>query len=104
LRNNDGRFISAFFGFIPSLSDILLVEHTVIYHGLVVSKDLRVDKLVCYSDSLVCINLLNGHVEKFDIYAILIQNIQDMSILDNNITVCHTLRKSMHSFFFCEIW
>ena len=77
-------------GFIPSSSDILLAELNAINRGLIVSKGLGVDELVCYSDSLVCINLINGLVQKFHIYAVLIQDIKDMLIL-GNITVCHTL-------------
>ena len=72
LRSNVGRFISAFSGFIPSSSDILLAELTAIYHGLIVSKDLGIDELVCYSNSLLCINIVNGPAEKFHIYAVLI--------------------------------
>jgi ribonuclease HI len=57
LRNNVGFFLSAFSGFIPGSYDIILAELSAIYHGLIIAKDLGFVELVCYLDSLVCINI-----------------------------------------------
>jgi len=92
LRNYAGLFLSEFSGFIPNSDDIMLVELSAIYHGLILAKDLGYAELVCYYDSLVCINLINGPVEKYHVYAVLIQDIKDL-FLQSIVTVCHTLRE-----------
>jgi len=45
--------------------------------------------LVCYSDSLHCINLIKGPPMKFHAYAMLIQDIKEL-IDQINVTICHT--------------
>jgi len=72
LHDNLGLFLVGFSGFLPNSDDIMLTELSAIYHGLVMAKDLCYTELACYSDSLVCINLLNGHVERYHVYAVLI--------------------------------
>jgi ribonuclease HI len=70
LRNYAGLFLSGFSGFIPDSNDIMLAELSAIYHGLIIAKNLGYAELVCYSNSLVCINLINGPVEKYHVYAV----------------------------------
>jgi len=92
LRNNSGLFLAGFSGFLLNSDDIMLAKLSAIYHGLVTTKDLGYTELACYSDSLVCINLLNGPVERYHVFAVLIQNIKQL-LLQSNITVSHTLRE-----------
>jgi len=74
LRNNFGSFFVGFLGYILDLDDILFVEFSVVYHGLIMVKDLGYVDLVCYIGSLVCINLINGPFESYYVYTILIQD------------------------------
>jgi ribonuclease HI len=92
LRNNDGFFLSGFSGFIPGSDDIMLAELSANYHGLITTQNLGFVELVCYSDSLVCINLINGSLEKYHIHVVLIQDIKEL-LHQSNVTVCHTLRE-----------
>jgi len=69
LRNDACLFLASFSGFIPGSDDILLGELSAIYHGLIMAKDLGYAELACYSDSLTCINLINGPIERYHIYA-----------------------------------
>jgi hypothetical protein len=69
LRNDTGFFLAGFSGFIPSSDDILLGELSAIYHGLVMAKDLGYVEIACYYDSLTYINLINGPIERYHIYA-----------------------------------
>ena len=80
-----------FSGYIPDSYDIMLAELSAIYHGLIVAKDLSYAELDCYFDSLVCINLINGPMEKYHVYAVLIQDIKAL-LLQSTVTVCHTLK------------
>ncbi|MCI17304.1 RNA-directed DNA polymerase (Reverse transcriptase), partial [Trifolium medium] len=53
-RNIFGHYLA---GFIQGSSDILLAELYAIYKALLLAKDMSIDELVCYSDSLHCVNL-----------------------------------------------
>jgi ribonuclease HI len=63
-----------------------------IYKGLLLAKDISVDELVCYSDSLHFVNLIKGPQIKFHIYAVLIQDIKDQ-FSQTNVSLYHTLRE-----------
>jgi len=91
LRNNSGLFLAGFYGFLPISDDIMLAELSAIYHSLVLAKDLRYMELACYFDSLVCINLLNGPVERYHVYACSPSLEHKQLLLQSNITVSHTL-------------
>ncbi|GAU42452.1 hypothetical protein TSUD_235210 [Trifolium subterraneum] len=60
IRNTFGHYLTGFSGFIQGSSDILITELHDIYKGLLLAKDMSIDELVCYSDSLHCVNLVNG--------------------------------------------
>jgi ribonuclease HI len=90
LHNDAGLFLAGFSGFIPGSDDILLGELSAINHGLTTTKDLGYAELACYSDSLACINLINGPIERYHIYVVLIQDIKQM-LQQTNIVVSHTL-------------
>jgi hypothetical protein len=92
LRTNAGLFLAGFSGFIPVSDDILLGELSAIYHKLIKAKDLGYAELACYSDSLACINLINGHIERYHIYVVLIEDIKQI-LQQTNAIVSHTLRE-----------
>ena len=74
LRNDSSLFLSSFFGFIPDPDDILLAELSAIYHSITMKKYLGYAEFACYFDSLVCINLIYGPIERYHIFAVLIQD------------------------------
>jgi ribonuclease HI len=91
-RNTFGHYLVGFSGFIQGSSDILFAELYAIYKGLLLAKDMSVDELVCYYDSLHCVNLINGSQIKFHIYAVLIQDIKEL-LSQINVSLYHTLRE-----------
>jgi len=60
IRNSAIFFLAGFSGFLPPSSDILQAELTAIYYGLSMAKDMGITQLVCYSDSHLSINIING--------------------------------------------
>jgi len=92
LRNDADFYLSGFSGYIDGSSDIIFVELYAIYRGLLLAKDLNFIDLVCYSDSLYCVNLIQGSSMKFYVYAVLIQEIKEL-IAQINVTFCRTLRE-----------
>ncbi|GAU11996.1 hypothetical protein TSUD_196200 [Trifolium subterraneum] len=87
ILNVDGSYLES-----PGSSDILLTELFAIYKGLTLAKNMVIDELVYYSDSLHCINLIKGPSIKYHVYAVLIQDIKEL-MSQSNITLCHTLRE-----------
>jgi len=92
LRNDVGLFHANFSGFISRSDDILLAKLSAIYHGLTMAKDLGHEEFACYSDYLVCINLINGPIERYHIYDVLIQDIKKL-LNQINVTISHTFRE-----------
>lgn len=76
LQNNSCFFLAVFFCFLPNSDDIMLDAPSAIYHGPVLTKDLGYMELAYYFDCLVCTNLLNGPVERYHVYAVLLQKIK----------------------------
>jgi len=70
--------MSGFSGYIHGSSNILFAELYAIYTGLLIAKDLNFIGLICYSDSLHCVNLIQGPSMKFHVYAVLIQEIKEL--------------------------
>ncbi|GAU12290.1 hypothetical protein TSUD_141980 [Trifolium subterraneum] len=68
------------------------LELYAIYQGLTLAKDLAIDELICYSDSLLCINLIKGPIVNYHVYVVLIQDIKEF-ISQSNVTLCHTFRE-----------
>lgn len=58
-------------------------------------KGLDIEKLVCYSDSLLSIDLIKGPTTRLHVYVVLIQDVND-SIEQSNAIVCHTLIEENH--------
>jgi hypothetical protein len=71
----------------------------IIYQGLLLAKHLGILELVCYSDSLLCVNLLKDPTLRFHVYAFLIQDVKDL-MEQSNIIVCHTLREGNQCAYF----
>ena len=92
LRNHDGYYLSGFSGYIHNSFDILYAELFTIYQGLLLAKEKNVADLVCYSDSMRCINLIKGPAMKFHNYVVLIQDIKELFV-HVNVTICHILRE-----------
>jgi hypothetical protein len=53
---------------------------------------MAIDELVCYSDSLHCINLIKGPTMNYHVYALLIEDIKEL-FSQSNTTLYHTLRE-----------
>jgi ribonuclease HI len=70
----------------------LLAELYAIYKGLLLAKDMNIDELVCYSDSLHCVYFINGPQVIYHIHAVLIQNIKEL-LSQTNVSLYHTLRE-----------
>jgi ribonuclease HI len=92
IRNTFGHYLAGFSDFIQGSSDILLAELYAIYKGLFLAKDMNIDELICYSDSLHCVNLIKGPQIRYHIHAVLIQNIKKL-LSHTNISLYHTLRE-----------
>jgi ribonuclease HI len=92
LRNNAGLYLSGFSGFIPDSTDILLAELSAVHRGYQMAKAMGIQELVCYSDSLLSINLITGQASSYHVYAVLIQDIKDL-MSAHNFTLRHCLRE-----------
>ena len=92
VRNYADFYLSGFAGYINDSSDNLYAELYAIYLSLILAKSLNITELVCYYDSLLCINLLKGPTLRFHVYAVLIQDVKDL-IEEYTVTICHTLRE-----------
>jgi len=88
LRNYASFYLSGFSGYIQNSSDIMYVELYAIYQGLLLAKNMGISNLVCYYDSLHCINILNGPSMRFHIYVVLIQDIKEF-LERGNVTMNH---------------
>jgi hypothetical protein len=92
IRNTFWHYLAGFPAFILETSDILFVELYVIYKGLMLARDMSIDELLCYSDSLHCVNIIKGPQIKFHIHVVLIQNIKEL-FSQTNVSLHHTLRE-----------
>jgi len=74
----------------------LLAELTTIYHGLRLAKNMGINDLVCYSDSLLSINLIQGDTSHYHVYVVLIQDIKDL-MTTSNFSIHQALREGNQS-------
>ncbi|XP_024634787.1 uncharacterized protein [Medicago truncatula] len=95
IRSYSGSYVTEFSGFINSPNDILFAELTAIYQGLQLAVNLDFEELVCYSDSLLAVNLIKGDTSFYHVYAVLIQNIKDL-LNSRNYSIHHSLREGNH--------
>jgi hypothetical protein len=77
IRNTFRHYLAGFSDFIPKTSDILLVELYDIYKGVLLAREISIDELICYSDSLHCVNLKGPQV-KYHTHTVLIQDIKEL--------------------------
>jgi hypothetical protein len=92
IRNNSGYYLLGFSDFIQGSLDILPTELFAIYQGVILVKNIVIDELFCYSDSLHSINLIRGPNIKYHVYVELIQDIKKL-FPQSDITLCHTVKK-----------
>jgi len=95
LINDAGFYLSGFSGYIHNSSDILYAELYAIYQGLLLAKDKCIVDLICYFDSLLCINIITGPFFKFHVYAVLVQDIKEL-MEQVQATISHALREGNH--------
>jgi ribonuclease HI len=89
IKNDPGCYLLGFLGFIQGSSDIIATELFAIYQGLIMVRNMAINELICYFDSLHCINLIKCSNVKF---YMLIQNIKKL-LSQSNIIPCNTLRQ-----------
>jgi len=65
IRNSASLFISGFSSYLATTSDILFTELTTIHWGLLLAIDLGIDEMVCYSYSMLSIQVIT---ERASIY------------------------------------
>lgn len=92
LRNDDGAWITGFFGSI-GISNNLLAEFLALSHGLTLVWNLGHRDIVCYSDSLHPLTLIKEDYCLHHIYVAIIFNIKGIVSRDWNIRLVHTLCK-----------
>jgi len=92
MRNSAGFFLEGFSGSIATTTDILFAELTAIHRGLSMAIEKGIEVLVCYSDSLLSVKLLNNSTSRFHAYAVLIQDIKDI-LSSRNFSIHHCLRE-----------
>jgi hypothetical protein len=103
IRNTLDHYLAGFSGFIQGSSDILFAELYAIYEEILLAKDMNIDELVCYSDSLHCVNLIKSPQVKYYIHAVLVQYIKEM-LSQTNVYLYHTLRdENQCAYFFTKL-
>jgi ribonuclease HI len=91
-RTNAGSFLSGFSGYLPRSNCILLDELMAIFKGLRLAQDMGLEDLVCYTDSILSVNLITCNTSKYHAYAVIIQDIKDV-MASHNFIIQHTLRE-----------
>jgi len=94
--NFTSSYVTGFSGFISSPNDILFAELTALHWGLTMAASMDFAVLVCYSDSLHAVNLVNDDISHFHVSAVLIQDIKDL-LNSRGYTLHHTLREGNQS-------
>jgi ribonuclease HI len=92
IRNSAGFYITGFSGYIAASTDILFAELTAIHRGLLLAVESDFEDLVCYSDSMISIKVVNEQDSHFHAYAVLIQEIKDL-LSSRNFSIHHCLRE-----------
>lgn len=77
--NNACFYLSCFSGYIQDSFDILHAELYAIYQGL--AKEMVIVEIVFYSNFLHCIKLIKDPSMKFQVYAVLIQEIKNLIVI-----------------------
>lgn len=93
LRTSDGTWLCGFSGFF-GISNNLHVELLAIMHGLKLTWEKGHRNVICYSDSLHAINLIQAPLNAWHVYATIIRNVKDLLNLPWNVQLTHTLREA----------
>jgi ribonuclease HI len=93
LRHSNGDWIFGFVGTV-GISTILHVELLAIYNGLKVAWDQGHRNIICYSDSTLSLQLIDGKVNPWHHYASILANITEL--VKRNWSICfrHTKREA----------
>jgi len=91
-RNHSGTYLAGFSGTISHSQDILFVELTTLYQGLMLAISFNYEELACYSDFLLTVNLIKDDLNHFHVYVVIIQNIKDL-MSSRNFSLHHSFRE-----------
>ncbi|KAG5038525.1 hypothetical protein JHK86_019365 [Glycine max] len=91
-RNHNGAFLLGFYGAVE-ISEVLYAEILALLKGLELCWEARYKKLVCYSDSLTMVNLVNNGVRCYHFYNNMIMKFHQLLGRDWPCSLNHTLRK-----------
>jgi hypothetical protein len=89
IRNTFDHYLAGFSGFIEGPYDILFAELSAIHKGRLLAKDMNIDELVCYSDSLYCVNLIKGPQVRYHTNVVLIQDKNELPSTPILLSVTH---------------
>lgn len=93
LRNDEGGLILRFQGCI-GVAGILLVEIKAIEHGLRLAWSRCFKNVICESDSLEAVRLINEGMEELHLYGSTIMNVRQMLSWNWDARVVHVLREA----------
>ncbi|GAU33259.1 hypothetical protein TSUD_333820 [Trifolium subterraneum] len=91
-RKGDGEWIRGSSGYL-GVTNITLAELMAVYHGLKIAREAGYNRLFCYSDSKTVLDLLSKERNSFHCYAAIIANIQDLLVLEWDVSLKHSVRE-----------
>ncbi|GAU41397.1 hypothetical protein TSUD_244820 [Trifolium subterraneum] len=91
IRNADGAWVHDFYGNL-GVTNILHVELMAILKGLLLTRELNIRDLWCYSDSTTTIKLITDLVDVWHHYAAILHNIKDILSRDWH-SILHTFHE-----------
>lgn len=92
IRNTNGDWLWGFTSYLGH-QDNLFAELMAMNKGLLLAWDQGYRQVVCYSDSLLAIHLVQGPFNQLHAYATVIQNIKDCIHRNWSVQILHTLRE-----------
>ncbi|KAJ1416257.1 Ribonuclease H domain [Sesbania bispinosa] len=92
LRNAGGAWIKGFYGHLNN-SDILCAELHAIWKGLELCWRLNFRNVLCLTDSLLAVELVQKGVDHYHLYATIIYEVRALLNRDWTVEVVHTLRE-----------
>ncbi|WJX25711.1 hypothetical protein P8452_14727 [Trifolium repens] len=93
LRHSNGDWIFGFAGTV-GISSVLHVELLAIYYGLKAAWDQGYRNIICYSDSTLSLQLIEGEVNQWHHYAPILANINALVKRNWSINFRHTKREA----------
>lgn len=92
VRTEDGKWIIGFSGFIGHTTN-LHAELKGIQRGLQFLWEAGYRRVVCETDSMDAVHLIEGGNNIFHLYCCIIQDIKRITCLNWDVRICHTLRE-----------